>query len=509
MFELHPFQDQIITDLGLGYRTGHRRQIVALPTGGGKTVVAAHLGKRAAAKDKKMLFIVDRIELCGQAAATFAGMGLSVGILRGEDTSYTRQDDIVVASIQSIRSRSAPDWMHLAVIDECHILHAEHLKLMDAWADKAFIGLSATPMRKGLGLHFTNLVRGPTIAELTEQGFLVPVRAFAPQADSILAALEGVACGTTTAGFDYKDQELGTAMNRQELIGDLVKTWQERGEDRPTLCFATNIAHSKSIRDDFIAAGVRAEHLDAFTDASERREIIAGFKAGDIKLLTSVNVLGTGFNVPDAACLILARPTLSLALHIQQMGRGLRTAPGKADCIVLDHSGNCLKHGLPHHFEVPDLDMGDQEDAGKKKRKEKAPFIACQHCGAVMDPDQVSCPACGLDRPSRANKIAYRDGVLVEYGAAGRTSGTAPQEDPRTFYRAAKGWLLARGKNPNAAYFLTMDRHPGAKPPFAWRDLAPGTPTDEQSRWITNRRRYQAIRRTHTPVLTGTKTEEI
>lgn len=494
MFELHPFQEQIIVDLGLGHRTGYRRQIVGLGTGGGKTVIAAHLGKRAASKGRKVLFIVDRIELCGQAAATFADLGLSVGILRGEDTSYTRQDEIIVASIQTIRTRSAPDWVSLCIIDEAHILHRAHINLMDAWDDRAFIGLSATPMRKGLGKYFSNLIRGPSIADLTAGGFLVPVRAFAPQADAILATLDGVACGTTTAGYDFKEQELGAAMNRKELVGDIVKTWQERGENRPTLCFAVNIAHSKSIAADFIAAGVQAAHLDAYTDARERLEIIEGFKAGDIKLLTSVNVLGIGFNVPDAACLILARPTLSLALHIQQCGRGLRTAPGKSDCIILDHSGNCLLHGLPHHFEVPDLDMGDQEDPAKRKKKEKAPFIACQHCGAVMDPDQVSCPACGLDRPSRANNIANRGGRLVEFGATasgGQDGGTQAASE---FYAMALAFAIAHGQKPGRAYHLTLARYPGIKIPWSWRDLPPLDPSPEVSRWIANRNLYDRIR---------------
>ena len=499
MFDLHPFQHQIIADLAQGYLQGHKRQVCALPTGGGKTFVAAHMGRRAAAKGRKVLFIVDRIELCGQAAATFGAMGLCVGILRGDETDYTRADEIIVASIQTIRSRSAPDWVDMAIIDECHILHGEHLKLMQEWADKPFIGLSATPMRKGLGLHFTNLVRGPSIAELTDGGFLVPVRAFAPTAEAISAALEGIACGTTTSGYDYRENELGAAMTKTELIGDIVATWRERGEDRPTLCFAVNIAHSKAIRDDFLAAGVKAEHLDAYTDAKERRRIIDGFKAGDIRLLTSVNVLGIGFNVPDAACLILARPTLSEALHIQQCGRGLRTAPGKDDCIILDHSGNCLKHGLPHHFVVPDLDMGDAPDPAKKKRKERNPFVACGECGGIMAREEITCPHCGLDRPERMNKVGYRDGKLVEYGNSTPTNGEGRQESPIAFYQAAKGWLLSRGKKPGAAYYLTLDRHPGCNPPYSWRNLPPIEPTAEQSRWITNRRRYQGIRRANSP----------
>ncbi len=497
MFALHPFQSKIIEDLATGHRQGHLRQVCALPTGGGKTVVAAHLGHRAAAKGRTMLFIVDRIELCGQAAETFNAMGLAVGILRGEDTSYTQQDEVVVASIQSIRSRSAPDWIDLAIIDECHVLHQEHIKLMESWADKPFIGLSATPTRKGLGLHFTNLVRGPSIRELTDQGFLVPVRAFAPQADAILSVLDSVSCGTTTGGFDYKEQELGAAMAKAELIGDIVATWRERGEDRPTLCFAVNIAHSKAIRDDFRRAGVAAAHLDAYTDASERREAIDAFKAGRVKLLTSVNVLGTGFNVPDAGCLILARPTLSESLHIQQCGRGLRTAAGKIDCILLDHSGNTLRHGLPHHFAVPDLDMGDKPDPAKAKRKERNPFVACGECGGVMAREEITCPHCGMDRPERMNKVAYRDGKLVAFGDAAPGTPGAQQEGPRAFYQAAKGFLLARGKNANAAYYLTLERHPGSKPPFSWRDLPPIEPTAEQTRWITNRRRYQGIRRAH------------
>ena len=493
MFELHPFQHQIIADLGQGYLQGHRRQICALATGGGKTVVAAHLGHRAASKGCKMIFIVDRIELCGQAAETFNEMGLSVGILRGEATSYTQADEIIVASIQTIRARSAPDWLDFVIIDEVHVLHSEHIRLMDAWSDKAFIGLSATPLRKGLGKHFTHLVRGPSILELTEQGFLVKVRAYAPQADAILTALDGVSCGTTTAGFDYKDAELGAAMNRKELVGDIVRTWQEKGENRPTLCFAVNIAHSKSIRDDFIAAGVNAAHLDAYTDATERREIVDGFKAGEIKLLTSVNVLGIGFNVPDASCLILARPTLSEALHIQQCGRGIRTAEGKDDCIILDHSGNCLKHGLPHHFVVPDLDMGDKPDPAKKKRKERAPFIACKECGAVMDPDQVTCPQCGLDRPVSGSRITYKDGRLVEFGSAG-AGGQKAGEDPWTFYSMALGYALAHGQKPGRAFYLTLERFPGIRVPREWSTRPPLDPTPEVARWIRNRNLYHRIR---------------
>lgn len=495
MFDLYPHQAKVIEDLTTGFKQGHRRQVVALATGAGKTVVSGHLALRAAAKGRKALFVVDKIELARQAEATFSALGLRVGVLRAEDTDYTRKDDVVVASVQTIRSRSAPGWVDFVVVDEVHFLHAAHVRLLESWQEKVFVGLSATPLRRGLGRIFTNLVRGPSILALTEQGFLVPARAHVPAQEAIRAALAGVGCGTTPAGYDFREGELGAAMNQRELVGDLVRTWQAKAENRPTLAFATNIAHSKAIRDDFLAAGVSAAHIDAYTETRERNTLIRSFREGQIRILSSVAVLSVGFDVPDAACLILARPTLNLGLHIQQLGRGIRPARDKVDCLILDHAGNCLRHGLPHHFVVPDLDMGDSPDPARKKAKAPDPYVTCSECGFLMARIETTCPACGVDRPERINKIASREGELVAFGDATPGAVAPPQEDPREFYAVAKGWLVARAKNPKAAYFLTLARHPGCKPPFSWQDLPPLVPNAEQTRWIANRRRYEGIRR--------------
>lgn len=486
MFELYPHQSKAIAELREGFRQGHKRQVLALATGGGKTVVAGHLALSAKAKGTRALFVVDRIELVGQAVRTFSALGLSVGVLRGEDTNYGESDDIVVASIQTIASRGAPDWVRLILIDECHILHRAHIRLMERWNAIPVIGLSATPLRKGLGKHFTNLVRGPSVRELTERGFLVPVTAFAPGAERIDALLGKVQAGTTTHGFDYNEADLGEAMNCQELVGDIVTTWKTRGENRPTLCFAVNIAHSKAIRDDFEAEGATAAHLDAYTDRDERQRLIDGFKAGAIKILTSVNVLGIGFDVPDASCLILARPTLSEALHMQQMGRGIRTAAGKKDCIVLDHAANALKHGLPIHFEVPDLDDGTESERGVRKAKEKPKFVACTECGGVMEPDVRSCPHCGWDRPRKTSNVRVLEGDLVAFGAAGQAR---PPAEGRAWFLGLKWHAESKGYAPGWAYHKYAEKF-GAYPPNAWRGLEPEQPTTEMLRWI----RSQAIR---------------
>jgi DNA repair protein RadD len=146
-----------------------------------------------------------------------------------------------------------------------------------------------------------------------------------------------------------------------------------------------------------------------------------------------VNVLGTGFDVPDAACLILARPTLNIGLHIQQLGRGIRPAPGKVDCLVLDHASNCLRHGLPHHFAVPDLDQGEAPDPARKKAKAPDPFVTCSACGWLMARIAPGCPECGADRPERHNHMSYREGELVAFGDATPGRRTSLGRAPRIF----------------------------------------------------------------------------
>jgi len=491
MYTLFPHQEQVLDDLRAGCRAGHRTQLLGMPTGSGKTVVASHIVHAAAAKGKKVLFIVDRIELVDQALGHLRATGLPVGILQGERTDFSRiRDEAIVASIQTIRARSAPTWCDLVIVDEAHILHRSHIGLIKAWDRIPFIGLSATPMRADLGKYFSNLVRGPSVAWLTENGYLVPARAFCPSAKHIAQILEGV----RTRRGDFVERELAGAMNRRELVGDIVSTWQARGEGRQTLCFAVDIAHSKAIVEDFVAAGIAARHLDAYTPPEERKGLIAAYRAGEITILSSVAVLGIGFDVPDAACAILARPTLSEAVHMQQVGRVIRTAPGKTDAILLDHSGNTLRFGLPIHFEIPDLGDGEHRASTKSKRKQQR-LVACSNCGAALEPDQRCCPACGIDRPIKTSGVLYRDGELVAYGNFADPPQAGDQFERRAWYLGFVWWAIERlGKDPDQAHRYAfasyLDKFKGDRPEWGWRDLEPVPPSDIQLRWM----KYKQIR---------------
>lgn len=476
MKTLRPFQETAINELRAGLMQGHKRQLLALATGAGKTVVASHLIHRAAQNDHKSLFIVDRLELVDQAVNHLSAIGLQVGVYQGENTMVRASDEVVVASIQTIRSRGAiPSGF--VIIDEAHILHQAHIDLLRQWSNVPIIGLSATPLRNDLGKYFTNLVRGPSIQWLIENGYLTPARAFCPTAAALEKALDSV---KTHAG-DYAENELSTALNQKELIGDIVTTWQAKGENRPTLVFAVDIAHSKAITQEFQVEQIEAAHLDAYTKSEERGEVIDAFKAGEIKVLSSVNVLGVGFDAPEASCAIQARPTLSEALHMQQLGRVIRPAENKSDAVILDHSGNTLRFGLPKHFEVPDLGT-DKTKTTKQIRKQKR-MVTCSSCGAVMDPGQQTCTVCGIDRPVKHTKVHQNDGELIEYGSEQTGTKVFSAGEKRNWYKAFLWYSQHHNYSKGWAYHKYLAKF-SDKPPWEWRRLKPEAPTAEITRWI-------------------------
>lgn len=476
MKTLRPFQETVIDELRTGLIQGNKRQLLALATGAGKTVVASHLIHKAAEKGNKSLFIVDRIELVCQAIKHLSEIGLKVGIYQGENTLVRSSDEVVVASIQTIRSRGAiPSGF--VIIDEAHILHQAHINLTRQWSNVPIIGLTATPLRDDLGKYFTNMVRGPSIQWLIENGYLTPSRAFCPTEAALEKALDNV---KTRAG-DYAENELSTALNRKELIGDIVTTWKTKGENRPTLVFAVDIAHSKAITQEFQIEQIEAAHLDAYTKAEERAEIIDAFKAGEVKVLSSVNVLGIGFDAPEASCAVLARPTLSEALHIQQLGRVIRPAENKPNAVILDHSGNTLRFGLPEHFEVPNLGTETTKTA-KQIRKQKR-MVTCSSCGAVMDPGQQTCAVCGIDRPTKQTEVHQVDGELIEYGSEETGKKQYSVTTKRNWYKGFLWYSQHHNYSKGWAYHKYLAKF-NEKPPWKWQRLKSEAPSAEMSRWI-------------------------
>ena len=233
---------------------------------------------------------------------------------------------------------------------------------MPEWQRVPFVGLSATPWTKGLGKHYDDLIVAATTAELIDKGFLSPFRVYAP-AHPDLSAVKIVA-------GDYHEGQLSEAMSQPVLVADTVSTWLRLGEDRPTLCFAVDRAHARRLADEFEAAGVPTGYVDANTPADERERIGQRLREGQIKVVCNVYCLTTGVDW-DVRCIILARPTRSEILYTQIIGRGLRTAEGKSDCLILDHSDTTLRLGFVTDIHHETLDDGQHRKSSAQARRRR------------------------------------------------------------------------------------------------------------------------------------------
>ena len=441
-----PYQLDAINRCRSNVRKGVKSQVLMCATGGGKTFIASMIAHSALAKDGgRFFFIVDSLELVDQAAYRFAQDGLEVGVIQGvhEWTDYSRP--VQVATIQTLKNRwnAMPEELKPTVlmIDECHVIHRAHEKIINECKHKGIpvIGLSATPFRKGLAKIFDDLVIGATTADLTKEGYLAPARCFAPYIPNLKNVKQ-------RSDGDWQEDELGEFMGTAKICGDVVKHWKQLGENRQTLVFACNVAHSKMLKDAFLSAGISAEHIDGYeTDKNARRKKIEMFKSGKIKVLCNVAVLTKGFDAPETSCLVIARPTKSLMMHIQILGRGLRTAEGKEDCIVIDHAGNCIRNGLPTEPLPEYLDDGDlKRNLDRKTRKEDERIeTPCPSCGYLSL--SAKCAMCGF-LAERKEDVETKAGVLREItrSAASENRATSP-EDKAYFYGQLKYIAMERG----------------------------------------------------------------
>ncbi len=406
MRELRQYQKDFIQQLSLSFKSGHKKIMGKLPTGAGKTQIASKIIMNLYLTNKKALFICDRVELINQTSDRFFADGIDHGVIQADHPLTDIRKNIQVASVQTLARRIIDYTQYnLIIIDEAHTLHDTHIKILKM-PNTIVLGLSATPFTKGLGKLFTTLVAGPSTQDLIELGFLVEPVVFAPTEPD----LEKI---KIVAG-DYDINELDEEVKKPKFIGDIVEHWIKLAHNKPTICFAVSVDHSKCIIDEFKKNGIRAEHLDAYTDKDERKKILEAFKNGEIKIVSSVDILSKGFDYPGAEVAIMARPTKSITLYIQQAGRVLRISPetGKKGCIIIDHSGNTLKHGLVTDETTNILCMGDKKTSvAVKKEKDLKKVVKCPSCMFVKT--TYKCENCGFEFLPK-NKVVNAEGYLQE-----------------------------------------------------------------------------------------------
>jgi hypothetical protein len=458
---------------------GARRPVVQAPTGAGKTVIAAAIVNMARQKDKRVLFCVPALSLIDQTVDRFRANGIfDIAVMQGQHELTDYRQPVQVCSVQTLARRKIPQ-ADLVIVDECHVMFKLYDTWMNdpAWKDVPFVGLTATPWAKGMGAsgRWDKLIIGTTTEELIERKHLSDFKCYAPAHPDL--------SGVKTKLGDYELKGLGEAMDKKQLVADIVTTWLERGEGRSTICFAVNRVHAKHIEKQFKEAGVSVEYMDSFTDLGDRAAIVERFGRGETKVICNVGVLTTGFDA-DVRCIILARPTKSEILYTQMIGRGLRTAEGKDHCLILDHSDTTIRLGFVTDIQKSELHDGT---ANRQSVERKAPLPKeCGQCHFLKPPKVVKCPACGF-QPAPTNKVEATDGELYELGRnkSAKLDIASPAEKQR-WYSELLRYADLRGYKSGWASYAFKDKF-GSFPQELMIPIQSHMVSPDVSGWITAR----------------------
>lgn len=307
-----------------------KHNLVVSPSGSGKSYILAYLEKLLTEQGYLVYVYAPTIEVREQLNELMKGNG---------SNNKTRS---IIEDINS--DNDAPDYL---LIDEAHHSEAETYQILFEKYPKAIkIGFSATPERldgKGLDNSYQNIIIGKTVRELIDSHVLSDYKYYAP---------------STTDGFQYSispkylkvhGETFFKAVKKdssyqKKIYADVLKTWIEKGENKQTILFAPSIAMSKNFAKEFQQNGIRAEHIDGLMKKAERKDTLEAFRRGEIKVICNVDLISEGFDMSDADCVILTRPTESLAMFMQQAFRAMRYREGKT-AIILDHANNIALHG--------------------------------------------------------------------------------------------------------------------------------------------------------------------
>ncbi len=388
MFDLRPYQQAAVDGVRDSFRSGRRRPLLVAPTGSGKTVIFSYVTASAAAKGNRTLILVHRAELLEQCHRSLSQMDVPHGLIASGLTP-DRSQLTQIASVQTLVRRFdrvlPPD---LIVIDEAHHATAgAWASVLAQYPNARVLGVTATPQRldgKGLGQVFDDLIRGPEVTKLIDEGYLCKPVYYAPKTVDLT--------GVHMVAGDYNRAEVAERMDRPTITGDAVIHYRKYAEGQPCIVFCTGIKHAEHVAQAFNASGYRFKVIDGTLAKEERARRVLDLSSGALQGLVSVDIVSEGFDLPCVSTAILLRPTASLSLHLQQIGRVLRPSPGKQRAVILDHVGNCRRHGLAE--EVRDWSLDGIRKRGKRgPQDDVADTRQCPECFAVHTPSP-QCPQC-------------------------------------------------------------------------------------------------------------------
>lgn len=454
---LRDYQREQLGRLSRALQSGYRRPLVQLATGGGKTHMISAVTSAAVAAGLSVIILATRTRLVRQLHERLSAFGVRHGVvarsLQGHGDYSAR---VQVCSVDTLHRRAIVGRQiplppaSVVIFDEAHLATADtRLGILDSYPGAIRLGFTATPARKSgksLGVAFDCLVPGRSIRELTAAGTLVALRIF----NTPLVTTKELKAVPKDADNDYQTAALGELLARPKLVGDVLENWLRIANRKRTLVFAVNKAHGTSLLDAFQRRGIPAEILTDADDEATREEVIARLERGATQVVVNCFLMSYGVDIPSVECIILARPTRSLTMYLQMVGRGLRPSPetGKADCILIDHGHVVETLGLPQSDFPWTLDAArnvNREALERARTVTPEAMRTCQECAAIwMTSEQGhACPECGWKPAPKSRPMLVQEADLQEM-ADPEIEVTASHPRVLRFFREACGWYAKR-----------------------------------------------------------------
>lgn len=401
MIELRPYQREAIENLREGFKY-HQRQILALATGSGKTVIFTEMVCRASEKGTRVLILTHRRRLFQQTLSAIAKHNVAIQLVEPNTKIFHPSAPVTVSMVETLRRRMKK-WVSAGIrynpdlifIDEAHFGNFNYV--IESFPQAKVVAVSATPIGKHFYKHYTNIVQNISISDLIQQGYLCPAKSFMMRDD-----LSGV----KISHGEYEEKSLFNHFDKPALYRGLIDQYKSKVPGTKALVFSVNIKHCEKTNKEFNDAGIKAEMITNKTPDQERDRILSDFTKGKFPVLNSVGILTVGFDEPSIQSVLINRATKSEALFMQMCGRGGRIYPGKTHFTILDFGNNFLEHGLW------ESDRKWELKPPSVKRKKPAPVRNCPKCTAILHASVRVCKHCGYEFP-REGRIE-KDGVLVE-----------------------------------------------------------------------------------------------
>jgi DNA repair protein RadD len=492
--QLWDFQEQAVADLRSHIKKPYQPGVFVAPTGSGKSEIFGWMARSAVSLGKRVGVAVNRRILVKDLCKRVASQGVEYGVVMGS-VSPKPWAPVQVMSLDTLWRREYLPKIDILYIDEAHFSLAEkYLTVVERYIAMGIpvIGMTATPVRglgEGLGPTYKWMVRAPDTPELIRRGYLVPPRVFSPSKPNMK--------GVEIVGDEYNKRQLEEACDREALVGDILKHYQQNLRGKPAIGFGVSIKHCQHMTEIFTGAGIRAVSVD-HKYKGDLDLVWSNLANYDTEIVFNVNLCGYGFNVPEIEGMVSACPYAGLGRWLQCCGRVMRTCKrtGKIQCVINDHSDNSRVHGLPSWPREWSLDS--KRCRPMKDEEAKLSVSTCRSCFFTFKSGPRECPDCGAPMPDKSRKIEVIDGELVEMkdealGIA--LPEIAPKTPPRHFtwqekyklFEEYKATAEREGYSPMWVK-ITYSRVTGQFPPKTW-----GIPDPSQMKQALNELDREAI----------------